>query len=136
MFGFIKKVFVVAMIFFGFSPSNVNSLEFVSMKNQECKIRPKLIDGNTDKPLFYPFSIKVNKFGESCNSINDPCATLCVPDVAKTINVKVFNLMSRINETRHIIWNETCKYICRLSATVCNNIQRWNEDKCKCERKE
>ena len=37
MFGFIKKVFIAAMTFFSFSPSNVNSLECVSMNNQECK---------------------------------------------------------------------------------------------------
>ena len=39
MFRFIRHVFVVAMTFFGFSPSNVNSLECISMNNQECKIR-------------------------------------------------------------------------------------------------
>ena len=44
--------------------------------------------------------------------------------------------MSRINETRQIIWHETCKCICRLSASVCNNRQRWNEDNCRCECKE
>ena len=44
--------------------------------------------------------------------------------------------MSIINETRHIIWHETCKWICRLSATVCNSKQRWNEDKCRCDCKE
>ena len=57
MFGFIKKVFVVAMTFFSFNVFNVNSLECVSMKNQECKLRPKIINND----LFYPFSIKVNK---------------------------------------------------------------------------
>ena len=36
-----------------------------------------------------------------CNNINDPYAKLCVPDVIKNINVKVFNLISRTNETRH-----------------------------------
>ena len=41
-----------------------------------------------------------------------------------------------INETRHIIWHETCKYICRLSASVCNKKQRWNQDKCTCECRE
>ena len=61
---------------------------------------------------------------------------MCVPDVIKNINVKVFNLISRINETRHIIWDETCKFMCRLSASVCNNRQRWNEDKCRSECKE
>ena len=39
MFGFIKKVFVVAMIFINFNPLNLNSLECVSMNNQECKTR-------------------------------------------------------------------------------------------------
>ena len=35
-----------------------------------------------------------------------------------------------------MIWHETCKYICRLSASVCDNRQRWNEDKCRCECRE
>ena len=34
---------------------------------------------------------------------------MCVPDVAKILNVKVFNLMSRTNETKHIEQHETCK---------------------------
>ena len=44
--------------------------------------------------------------------------------------------MSRTNETRHIKWHETCKCKCRLDASVCNNKQRWNNDKCQCECKE
>ena len=56
--------------------------------------------------------------------------------IDKNINAKIFNLMSRINETRHIIWHETYKCICRLSASVCNNRQRCNEEKCRCESKE
>ena len=61
---------------------------------------------------------------------------LCVPDIVKNMNIKVFNLMSRTNETRHIEWHETCKCKCRLDASVCNNKQRWNNDKCRCECKE
>ena len=48
----------------------------------------------------------------------------------------MFNLISRTNETRHIKWHETCKCKCRLDASVCNNKQRWNDDKCRCECKE
>ena len=44
--------------------------------------------------------------------------------------------MSRTNGTRHIKRHETCKCICRLDAIVCNNNQRWNNDKCRCECKE
>ena len=60
----------------------------------------------------------------------------CVPDVVKNLNVKAINLLSRTNETRHIKWHETCKYKCTLEASVCNNKQFWNNDKCRCECKE
>ena len=129
-------MFFTATEFFGFNVLNVNSLECVSMNNQECKTRTKIIDVNNNEPVFYPYSIKVNKCSGSCNNINVPHAKLFVPDVVKNINVKVFNLMSRINETRHIIWHETCKCICRLTASVCNNKQRWNENNCRCECRE
>ena len=61
---------------------------------------------------------------------------MCVPDVVENLNVKVFNLMSRTNETRCIKWHKTCKCKCRLDASVCNNKQRWNANKCRCKRKE
>ena len=51
------------------------------------------------------------------------------------MDIKVFNLMLRNNETRHIEWHETCKYKCRLDASICNDKQRWNNDKCRCECK-
>ena len=86
--------------------------------------------------MFYPLSISRNKCKGSCNTINDPYAKLCVLDTIKNINLKVFNLMSRNNETEHIEWHKTCKCKCRLDAIVCNNKQRWNEDKCRCECKE
>ena len=44
--------------------------------------------------------------------------------------------MSRTNEIRHIEWHETCKCKCRLDACVCNNKQRWNDDKSRGECKE
>ena len=71
------------------------------MNNQECKIRSEIVNVNSNGPLFYPYSIKINKCSGRCNDINDPYAKLCVPDVVKNINVKVFNLMSRTNEKRH-----------------------------------
>ena len=119
-----------------FNLAYVNSLECISMNNQECKARPKIIALNNNEPMFYPYSIKVNKYTRSCSNINDPYAKLCVPDIIKNINVKVFNLMSRINETRQVIWHKTCKCVCRLTSAICNSRQTWNEDKCGCECKE
>ena len=93
MFRFVKQVFVVAMTFFNFNPSNVNSLECFSMNNQECQTRTKIININNNEPVFYPFSIKVNKCSGSCNNNSYPYANFCIPDVVKNINVKVLNLM-------------------------------------------
>ena len=71
------------------------------MKNQECKVRPEIINVNSNEPVFYPFNIKTSKCSGSCNNINDPYAKMCVPNVIKNLNVRVFNEMSITNETRH-----------------------------------
>ena len=107
MWRFLKKAFTAITTFF--SLPYVNSLKCISMNNQECKARPKIIDVNNNEPVFYPYSIKVNKCSRSCNNINDPYANLFVSDIIKNLNVKVFNLKARINETRQIIWHKTCK---------------------------
>ena len=62
-------------------------LSCISMNNQECKVRPEIINVNSDEPVFYRFSIKTNKYSGSCNNINDPYAKLCVPDVVRNLNV-------------------------------------------------
>ena len=72
------------------------------MNNQVCKVRPEIINVNTNEPVFYPCSIKTSKCSGSCNNINQLYAKICVPDVVNNLNVKVFNLMSITNETRHI----------------------------------
>ena len=92
MYRFIKQIFVSTVMFFS-SISCVNSLECVSMNNQECKVRPEIVSINSNNPIFYPFSIKINKCDGDCNNINDPYAKKCVPDIVKSLNVKIFNLM-------------------------------------------
>ena len=81
----------------------VKSLECMSMINQKCMLRPKIIDRNADEPVFYAYSIKVNKCSGTCDSINNPFAKLCVPDAIKNVNVKVFDLMARINKMRQVV---------------------------------
>ena len=84
------------------------------MNNQECKTRPQVINVNGDEPAFFPLIIETSKVSGSCNNINYPYAKICVPDVVKNLNVKVFNLVSRTNKMRHIEWRETCKYECKF----------------------
>ena len=97
--------------------SNVNPLKCVSSKTRNFY---------SDETASFPFIIKTSKYSGICNNINDPYAELCVADVAKNINLKIFNLISENNETRQIKWHETCKCKCRINENVGNNKQRWN----------
>ena len=101
IFRFITKLFFLGLtILSGFT--NVNSLNAIplsciSMSNQECKTRPRVVNVNVDKPVFFQFSIETNKCSGSCHNINYPYAKISVPDVVKNLNVKVLNLISRTN---------------------------------------
>ena len=102
IFSFATKVFVLGLTILS---KITNTLECISMKNQECKVRPEIVNSNnvnSNNPIFYPFSIKINKCRDNCNNINDPYARICISDTAKNLNVKVFNLMSLTNETSKI----------------------------------
>ena len=57
MFKFVKQIFISIMIFFG-SLSNVNSLKYISMKNQEYKVRPEIINVNNNDLIFYTLVLK------------------------------------------------------------------------------
>ena len=131
--------FVGLTILSGFASANSLNpipLSYISMNNQECKTRPQVVNVNGDEPVFFPFSIETSKCSGSCNNINYPYPKICILDVVKHLNVKVFNQMSRNNERRFIEWHETCKCECKFGANVCNSKQRWNKNKCRCKCKE
>ena len=101
IFGFVKRVFFIELtILSGFT--NAISLSCNSMNNQVRKTRPQAVNVNGDEPVFFLFNIETSKYSGSCNNINYTYAQICVPDVVNNLNVKVFNLMSKTNETRHI----------------------------------
>ena len=95
---FVKKVF----FFLGFTIlSNFinarSSINCISMKNQECKTRPQVVNINSNNAIFYPFSIKISKCSGNCNNINDPYAKTCIRDIIEDLNVKVSNLLPLTN---------------------------------------
>ena len=132
IFRLTKKVFFLGLTILS---NFTNALGCISMKNRECTVRPEIISTNSNNPMFHPFSVKINRCCSNCNNINDPYAKICGPDIVKDLNVKAFNLMSRTNDTRSIKWHKLCNCICRLNEIICNNKQRWNEDKCRCDCK-
>ena len=89
IFGFVKKVFFIGLTILS-NFTNVIRLSCISMNNQECKVRPEIINVNSNEPVFYPFSIKTSKCSGSCNNINDPYAKICVPDAAKDLSILMY----------------------------------------------
>ena len=100
------------------------------MKNQECKIREVVVN---NEYMTYPYSIKVNRCNGNCNNISNPYSRVCIPDVIKGITVKVFNLTSWTSKANQIKLHDSCKCVCRLDPIVCNNKQKRNKNKFRCE---
>ena len=118
-----------------FSIIKTRSLECVSVINRKCMPSPKILDVNegVGEALFYSYNVLVNKCSGSCDTINNPMAKLCVSNIIKGINMKVHNFLMRLNETRNVLWHESCKCVCRLNSSVWNNKQIWNSNTCKCD---
>ena len=116
-----------------FSILKVGALECLSVVNQKCMPRPKILDVNegVGEALFYAYNVLVNKCSGSCNTFDNPIAKLCVPNVIKRVNMQVYNFLMRLNETRNVLWHESCKCVCKLNSSICNNKQIWNSDTCK-----
>ena len=87
-----------------FSISKVKTLECVSVINQKCMPRPKILDVNegVGEALFYTYNVLVNKCSGSCNTFDNPMTKLCVPNVIKRVNMQVDNFLMILNETRNV----------------------------------
>ena len=74
-----------------FSILKVRALECVSVVNQKCMSKPKILDVNEGfgEALFYPYNVLTNKCSGSCNTLVNPIAKLCVPNVIKRVNMQV-----------------------------------------------
>ena len=105
------------------------ALECTSVVNQKCIPRPKILDVNEGVGE----AVSVNKCSVSFNILGDPMAKLCVPNIIKGINMKVYDFLLRLNETLNVLWHESCKCVCRLNSSVCNSKQIWNSDTCRCD---
>ena len=129
---------VINLLISLFGIIKTKALESVSVVNQKCIPRPKILEVNegVGEALFYPYNVLVNKCSGSWNTLDDPMAKLCVPNIIKGINIKVYKFLMRLNETRNVLWHESCKCACRLNSSVCNSKQIWNSDPCRCDCKE
>ena len=126
---------IISLLISLFSIIKTKALECVSVVNQKCMPGPKILDVNegVGEALFYPYNVLVNKCSGSYNTLDEPMSRLCVPNIIKNVNMKVYNFLMRLNETRNVLRHESCKCVCRLNSSVCNSKQIWNSDTCRCD---
>ena len=81
-----------------FSIIKTRALECVSITNQECMPKPKILDVNegVGEALFYPYNVLVNKCNGSCNTLDDPVARICVPNIIKKCKYKSLQFFNEI----------------------------------------
>ena len=126
---------IISLLTSLFSIIKTKALECVSVVKQKCMPRPKILDVNEGigEALFYRYKVLVNKCSGSCNTLDNPMSKICVHKIIKNVNMQVYNFLMRLNETRNVLWHERCKCVCKLSSSVCNNKQIWNNDTCRCD---
>ena len=124
---------IISLLISLFGIIKTKALECVSVVNQKCMRIPKILHVNEGvvEALFYPYNVLVNKCSGSCNTLDNSIETLCVPNVIKGLNMKVCNFLTMLNETRNVLWHESCKCVCKLNSSVCNNKQIWNSNTCR-----
>ena len=60
---------------------------------------------------------------------------VCVSNKTKYLNLSVFTMITRINESKSLTSHTSCKCKCIFDRRKCNSDQWWNNDKCQYESK-
>ena len=99
----------------------------VSLSNQKCMIQPTLINLHRNEYSqefeYYPFSVKLDRCVESCNTLNDFSDKVCVPNKREDLNLSVFNMITGINYSKVLTKHISCECKCRFDGRKCNSNQ-------------
>ena len=97
----IYKIWLINLAISLFGIIKTKALECVSVVNQKRMPRPKILDVNegVGEALFYPYNVLVNKYSGSCHTLDNPMVKLCVPNIIKRVNMKVYNFLMMLNDS-------------------------------------
>ena len=84
---------------------------------------------------FYRFAVKLNRCVGICNSMNDLSNKVCIPNKTEDLNLSMFNMTTRINESKTLKNHISCECKCKFERKKSNPDQLWNNDKCRCKCK-
>ena len=84
-----------------------NHTKCVLLSNEKCEIQPTFVNLHpneySQKFHYYPFTIKLDKYVGSCNTLNDLPKKVCVPNKTEDLNLIVFNIITGINESKTLV---------------------------------
>ena len=120
---FIKETFIVVCRFWWIT--NVTA-KCTSVNDQQNMVSPMLIDLNLDELCYYPFIISMSRCNESCNTAEDPFGRICVPNKIEDVNLKVFNIIKKLNKSKAVAKHVSfeCRY--EFDVRKRNSRQKWN----------
>ena len=95
--------------------------------------RPTLIELNSADFIYYPFMTSLDKCVEQCNAFDDLPTKICVSSITKDVNVKVLNMVTRMNEAKALVKDISCDSKCIFNSVPFNSNQKWNNETCQCE---
>ena len=124
-------------MFIGLLTGVVNASNYtkgVSLSNQKCMIQSPLINLHSNeysqKFHYHPFAVKLDRCVESSNTLSDLSNKVCVPNKTEDLNLSVFNMITRINQSKALTKHISCECKCSFDGRKCNSGQWWNNDKC------
>ena len=78
-----------------------NHKKCISLSNQKYEIQSNVINiypkDCSQELHYYPFSVKLDRYFGSCNTLNDLSNKICIPNETEDLNLSVFNMITGIN---------------------------------------
>ena len=119
MFWIIKQVLIGLLNF-----TSSSETKCVSLSDDQCISRITFIDLSPIELTHYPFMISQDKFNGGRNVVDDISTKTCFPSKTKNINVKVFNMITRIYEPKTLVKHISCDCKCKFNITTSNSDQK------------
>ena len=81
------------------------------------------------------FIISKDRCDGLCNGAKDPFGRICASNKIEEVNLKVVNMMKRLNKSKTLTKYISCECRCEFDGRKQNLRQTRNNDKCQCECK-
>ena len=82
-----------------------NPINCVLLSNKNCMTQPTIINLHPNECSqefhYYLFAVKLDRCLGRCNTLNDLSNKVCVPNKTEDLNLSVFSMITRINESKH-----------------------------------